>query len=75
MDWPVCKLQVCNLVFNEFAQAEKQKVNKHSKFNANFDIRLQLEHYKYEVNSTLVNWITLDIPGRNKYRNGQKTME
>ena len=55
MDWPVCKLQVCNLVFNEFAQAEKQKVNKHSKFNANFDIRLQLEHYKYEVNSTLVN--------------------
>ena len=44
MDWPVCKLQVCNLVFNEFAQAEQQKVNKHPKFDANFDIRRQLDH-------------------------------
>jgi hypothetical protein len=30
MDWPVCKLQVCNLVFSKFAGAEYQKVNKNS---------------------------------------------
>ena len=37
MNWTVCKLQVCNLVFNKFAQAEKQKVNKHPKFDANLN--------------------------------------
>ena len=52
MDWSVCKLQVCNLVFNTFAQAEQQKVNKHPKFNANFYIRRQLKHFEYDMNST-----------------------
>ena len=37
MNWPVCKLQVC---FNKFALAEKQKVNQHPKFDANFDIHI-----------------------------------
>ena len=41
MDWPACKLQVCNLGFNKFAQAELQKVKKYPKFNDNFDIRRQ----------------------------------
>ena len=27
MDWPVCTLQVCNLVYGKFAQPEYQKVN------------------------------------------------
>ena len=31
-------LDVCNLVLTEFAQAEEQKVNKHPKFQNNFDI-------------------------------------
>ena len=35
MDWPVCTLQVCNLVFGKFAKAEYQKVNKDPKFDAN----------------------------------------
>ena len=52
MDWPVCKLQVCNLVFNKFAKAEHQKVNKHPKFDANFDIQRQLEHFEYDMNRT-----------------------
>ena len=52
MDWPVCKLQVPNLVLIKFAQAEQQKVNKHPKFDNNFDIRSQLEHFKYEMNWT-----------------------
>ena len=52
MDWPVCKLQVCNLVFNKFAQAEYQKVKKHSKFDANFDIQRQLEQFEYDMNCT-----------------------
>ena len=51
---PVCKLQVCNLVFNKFVQAEQQKVNKHSKFKANFGIQRQLEHFEYDMNYTLV---------------------
>ena len=53
MDWPVCKLQVCNLVFNKFAQAEQKKVNKHPKFDANFDIQCQLGHFKFDMNRTL----------------------
>ena len=52
MDWPVCKLQVCNLTFNKFAQAEEQKVNKYPKFDSNFDIRRQLEHSFYDMNRT-----------------------
>ena len=35
MDWTVCELQVCNLVFGKFAKAEYQKVNKDPKFDAN----------------------------------------
>ena len=31
----------------------KQNVNKHPKFDDNFDIRQQLEHFKYEMNWTL----------------------
>ena len=54
MDWPVCNLQVCNLVFNKIAQAEYQKVNKHPKFDADFDIRRQLQHFEYDMNRTLV---------------------
>ena len=38
MDWPVCKLQVCNLVFWKFALEEYQKVNKDPNFDNNFDI-------------------------------------
>ena len=41
MGWPVCKLQVFNLVSIEFAQADQQKVNKHPKFDDNFDIQHQ----------------------------------
>ena len=52
MDWPVCMSQVCNLVFDKFAKAEYQKVNKHPKFNANFDIQHQLEHFEYDMNRT-----------------------
>ena len=52
MDWPVYKLQVCNLVFGKFAHAEYQKVNKHPKFATNFDIRRQLEHFEYDMNRT-----------------------
>ena len=47
MDWPVCMLQVCNLVFDKFAKAEYQKVNKHPKFEANFDIQCE-----YDMNRT-----------------------
>ena len=50
MDWPVCMLQVCILAFNKFAPTELEKVNKHPKFNANFDIRRQLEHFEYDMN-------------------------
>ena len=53
MDWSVCNLQVCNLVFDKFARAEWQKVNKHPKFDANFDIRRQLEQFEYDMNHTL----------------------
>ena len=52
MDWPVCKLQDCNLVLIWFAQAEFQKVNKHPKFNYNFDIWRESEHFEYETNWT-----------------------
>ena len=52
MDWPVCMLQFCDLVFDKFAKAEYQKVNKHPKFEANFDIECQLEHFEYEMNRT-----------------------
>ena len=49
MDLPACKLQFCNLLLIEFAQAEQQNVNKHPKFDNNFDIRRQLEHFEYEM--------------------------
>ena len=48
MDWKACKLQVCNLVLIELAQAELE-VNKHPKFDNNFDFRRQLEHFEYEM--------------------------
>ena len=47
MDWPVYKLQVCNLVLIQFAQAEYQKVNKHPKFDNSVGSGLQLEHFKF----------------------------
>ena len=50
MDCPVCKLQVCNLLL--IAQAEYQKVNKHPKFQDNFNILHRLEHNEYEMNWT-----------------------
>ena len=53
MEWPVCKLQVCNLVFNKFAPAEYQKVNKHPKFDANFDIHRQIERFEYDITRSL----------------------
>ena len=40
------------IFFNKFAQAEYQKVNKHPKFDANLDIRRQLEHFEYDMNHT-----------------------
>ena len=54
MNWPVCKLQVCNFVCNKFAPAELQKVNKRPKFNANFDIQCQLEHLECDMNRTKI---------------------
>ena len=57
MDWPVCKLQACNLGLNKFAPAEQQRVNKHQKLDANFDIRCQLEHFDYDMNRTLVPYV------------------
>ena len=57
------KLQVYNLVFNKFAQAEYQKVNKHPKFSANFDIRRLLEHLEYDMNRTLANVLWLQLNG------------
>ena len=59
MDWPLYKLQVCNLIFDKFAQAEQQKVNKHPRFDANFNIQCQLEHFGYDMNRTLV--VTLEV--------------
>ena len=49
MDWPACKLQVCNLDLSKFAQAELQKVNNYSKIYDNFDIQRQVEHFEYEI--------------------------
>ena len=40
----VCKLQVCKLVLIEI-----ENINKHSKFDYNFDIQRQLEHFEYEM--------------------------
>ena len=53
MDWPVCKLQACNLVFNKLQNSKM--VYKHPKFDANIDIRCQLQHFEYDMNRTLVN--------------------
>ena len=46
-------LQICKSVLIEFAPSKWQKVNKHLKFNNNFDIHCQLEHFEYEMNQTL----------------------
>ena len=53
MDWLVCKLHVCNLVFDKFVCADLQKVNEHPKVDANFDIQYQLEQFQYDMNRTL----------------------
>ena len=51
MDCPVCKLQVCNLVFFKFAHSSRiAKSNKNPKIDINFDIRRQLEHFEYDMN-------------------------
>ena len=47
-------IQICKSVLIEFGQSKLQKVNKHPKFDYNFDIRRQLEHFEYEMNRTLV---------------------
>ena len=52
MDRPVCKLQVCNLVLLNLSKQNSKKVNKHPKFDANFDIQCQLELFEYEMNRT-----------------------
>ena len=36
----------------EFAPFKYQKVNKHPKFDNDFDIHRQLEHFKYDMNRT-----------------------
>ena len=36
----------------EFAQSNSKKVNKHSKFDKNFDIWCQVEHSEYDMNRT-----------------------
>ena len=46
-------LQICNYVLIEFAPSKQQNVNKHPKFNDNFNIRRQLEHSEYDMNPTL----------------------
>ena len=38
-----------------------QKVNKHPKFDNNFDIRRQSEHFEYEMNRTKVSSIKMVI--------------
>ena len=49
MDWLVCKSQVCKFVLIEFAQSIKQQVNKDPKFDDNFYVWRQLEHFEYEM--------------------------
>ena len=49
-NWPVHKSQKCKSVLIEFAPSKQQNVNKHPKFNDNFDILRQLEHFEYEMN-------------------------
>jgi hypothetical protein len=40
----------------EFAPFKQQKVNKHPKFDNNFNIRRQLEYIEYDMNRTLDEW-------------------
>ena len=49
---PVIINSVCKSVLIEFAPSRYQKVNKHPKFDNNFDIRRQLEHFEYDINRT-----------------------
>ena len=49
MDWMICKLHVCKLVLIEFVLSKQQQVNKHPKFDENFNIQRQLEHFEYEM--------------------------
>ena len=44
---------VLKSVLIEFAPSKQQKVNKHPKFDYNFSIQRQLEHFEYEMNLTL----------------------
>ena len=53
MDWPA-------LVFNRFAKAEYQKLNKHHN-DANFDIQSQLEHFQYDMKRTYVKFSVLFV--------------
>ena len=44
-----------NILFgdhSEWGWSAEKKVNEHPKFDKNFDIQRQLEHFKYEVNQT-----------------------
>ena len=60
MEWPVCKLQVYNLVLIQFAQAEWPKIKKkHPKLDGNIDIVRQSEQMKYEMSHTLVSLLVL----------------
>jgi hypothetical protein len=38
----------------ELVPSKLQKVNKHPKFDDNFNIQRQLEHFEYDMNRTLV---------------------
>ena len=51
-NWPVHKLQICKSVLIEFEPSKEQEVNKHPKFDNNFDIRRQLQHFKYDMDRT-----------------------
>ena len=48
MDWPICKLQVSEwFSFDLICPSRIAKINKLPKFDNNFDIRCQLEHFDY----------------------------
>ena len=62
------KLDLCESVWIEFAPSKYQKVNKHSKFDDNFGIQRQLEHFEYEMNRTLLKMMSCFFKQNDKYR-------
>ena len=61
----VAKISANILSFrNSFTiSTQRQKVNKHPNFNNNFDIRHQLEHFEYDMNRTLVDFLVSNVFG------------